>query len=76
MAGSRTGTPSIWKKAVEITRLKGKLGGGDMTTKLSAEFTACVDALITCTLALLATDDYVLKVDATAPLGPEDISGP
>jgi len=73
MAGSRTGTPSIWKKAVEITRLKGLLGGGDMTAKLGSEFTACVDALITCTLALLATDDHVLSIDRTAPLGPEDI---
>lgn len=75
MAGSRTGTPTIWNYAVKITRLKGKLGGGDMTDKLNSEFTACVDALITCTLALLATDDYVLKVDRTAPLGPED-TGP
>lgn len=76
MAGSRTGTPTIWKKAVEIARLKGKLGGGDMTAKLGADFTACIDALIACTLVVLTTDDYVLKIDATAPLGPEDISGP
>lgn len=73
MAGSRTGTPSIWKAAKEITRLKGSLGAGDMTAKLGGEFTACVDALITCTLALLASDDYVLSIDHTVPGGPEDI---
>ena len=72
MAGSRTGTPTIWKKAVEITRLKGKLGGGDMTLKLGSEFTACIDALIACTIAVLATDDHVLSIDRTAPAGPED----
>jgi hypothetical protein len=72
MAGSRTGTPSIWKKAVEITRLQGKLGAGDMTTKLGADFTACINALVACTLVVLSTDDYVLKVDHTVPGGPED----
>lgn len=76
MAGSRTGTPTIWKKAVEIVRLKGKLGGGDMTEKLGADFTACIDALIACTLVVLTTDDYVLKIDNTTPLGPEDFGPP
>lgn len=76
MAGSRTGTPTIWQHAVKITRLQGKLGAGDMTSKLGADFTACINALVACTLVVLSTDDYVLKVDATAPLGPEDIGGP
>lgn len=72
MAGSRTGTPTIWQLALQITRLKGRLGGGDMTAKLGAEFTACIDALIACTLVVLTTDDYVLMIDNTAPAGPED----
>jgi hypothetical protein len=45
-----------------------------MTTKLGADFTSCINALVTCTLALLATDDYVLKIDHTAPMGPEDVA--
>lgn len=76
MAGSRTGTPSIWLLALKIARLKGKLGGADMTAKLGSDFTACIDALIACTLVVLTTDDYVLKIDNTAPLGPEDFGPP
>ena len=74
MAGSRTGTPSIWKHAVKITRLKQTFGGADMTAKLGSEFTACIDALIACTIAVLATDDFVLQIDTTTPLGPEDLA--
>jgi len=72
MAGSRTGTPTIWVNAREIARLKNKYGAADMTAKLGAEFTACVDALVTCTLAVLVSDDFVLKIDRTLPTGPED----
>lgn len=72
MAGSRTGTPSIWKKSVEIARLYGKLGAGDMGAKLGTPFADCINALVACTIAVLSTDDYVLKVDHTVPGGPED----
>jgi len=72
MAGSRTGTPTIWVLARDIARLKNKYGAADMTAKLGSEFTACVDAIVTCVAAVLLTDDYVLKIDHTAPAGPED----
>lgn len=73
MAGSRTGTPTIWVLAKQITRLKNKYGGSDMTAALGADFTACINALVACTLVVLSTDDFVLKIDRTTPLGPEDI---
>jgi hypothetical protein len=76
MAGSRTGTPTIWKRSVQIARLYQKLGASDMTAKLGAPYTSCIQALITCVVDVLATDDFVLQIDATAPLGPEDIGGP
>jgi hypothetical protein len=76
MAGSRTGTPTIWNAAREITRLKNKYGAADMSAKLGADFAACIDALVTCTLVVLTTDDFVLKIDRTAPAGPEDIGVP
>lgn len=72
MAGSKTGTASIWQHARSIQRLKGKYGAADMTARLSSDFTACVDALIACTIAILSTDDHVLQIDRTAPAGPED----
>ena len=72
MAGSKTGTSSIWQAARKIQRLKGKYGAADMAARLSPDFVACVDALIACTIAILATDDQVLKIDRVAPLGPED----
>ena len=76
MAGSKTGTASIWIAARKIQRLKSKYGAADMTTRLSADFTACIDALILCTIAILSTDDQVLKIDFTLPTGPEDFPPP
>ena len=73
MAGSRTGTPTIWKLTTKIVRLKQKFGASDMTEALGSEFTACIDALIACAIAVMATDDYVLQIDNTAPAGPEDL---
>ena len=73
MAGSRTGTPTIWARAHEIARLKNKYGAADMVAKLGSPFAECINALVTCVAAVLLTDDQVLKIDHTAPLGPEDI---
>lgn len=73
MAGSKTGTPTIWREAVKITRLYQKYGASDMATKLGTPFKDCVTALIACTVAVLATDDFVLQIDRTPPAGPEDI---
>lgn len=76
MAGSKTGTPSIWLAARKIQRMKGKYGAADMGAKLGDPFVVCVDALIACVVAVLATDDQVLKIEHTAPYGPEDLPLP
>jgi len=72
VAGSRTGTPSIWRHALKITRLKGTLGASDLAAKTSVEFETCVNALVACALTILASDDFPLMIDSTEPLGPED----
>jgi len=76
MSGSRTGTPSIVKKAGEITRLYSTLGAVDLATKTSNEFLVCVQGLVACYNILRQTDDWLLKIDSTAPFGPEDLTGP
>ncbi len=76
MAGSRTGTPSIWRDARNIQRLYGTYGASDMDAKLGTAFGDCVRAIVACVIAVMATDDYVLQVDRTLPLGPEDFGGP
>lgn len=76
MAGSKTGTWSIVQHARKIASLKQKYGAADLASRTNSEFEACVTALVTCMVALLATDDYLLMKDASAPLGPEDIGGP
>jgi hypothetical protein len=76
MAGTRTGTPSIWRESVRITRLVQKFGASDMAAKLGTPYADCVNALVTCVIAVLASDDFVLQVDYTTPGGPEDISLP
>jgi hypothetical protein len=74
MAGSRTGTPTIWKESVRIARLYQKYGASDMTAALGAPYTACIQALVTCVVTVLASDDFVLQIDRTPPAGPEDLA--
>jgi hypothetical protein len=72
MAGSRTGTASVWREAVKIRRLVATYGASDMTARLGADFTACVNALVACVAAVYATDNAPLEIDRVAPAGPED----
>lgn len=73
MAGSRTGTPTIWNESVKIARMVQKFGASDMDAKLGVPYGDCVRALVACVIAVLATDDFVLKIDRTPPAGPEDL---
>ena len=76
MAGSRTGTSSIWELSRKIARLKQTYGAADMATRLGPDYAACIDAVVTCVIAVLATDEAVLKIDRVAPYGPEDLPVP
>lgn len=72
MAGSRTGTASIWKHATKIQKLVAIYGANDMTARLGADFTACVTALVNCVVAIYGTDNAPLEIDRVPPAGPED----
>lgn len=72
MAGSKTGTPSIWRKMREIATLKQKYGAADAATRLSPDVADCINAIVICVTAHLLTDDYILMVDRTGEAGPED----
>jgi hypothetical protein len=77
MAGSKTGSKSIWKHSRKIAQLYQKYGASDINT-ITSEGTVygdCVRALITCVLAVLAADDFPLEIDYTAG-GPEDLGPP
>lgn len=76
MAGTRTGTATIVRLAGQITRLVGTYGASDMAARTSTDFATCVTGLVACYNVLRATDDFLLKVDFTAPLGPEDVGPP
>jgi hypothetical protein len=73
MAGTRTGTSTIVRLCGEITRLASTYGASDLAARTSSDFATCVAGLVACYNILRATDDFLLKVDFTAPLGPEDI---
>jgi hypothetical protein len=73
MAGSRTGTASIWRYAKKIQKLQATYGASDMTARLGADFTACVNALVACVIAIYGVDNFPLEVDRVAPHGPEDL---
>ena len=76
MAGSRTGTSTIWRDARNIARVYQKLGAADLEARTNTAFKDCVTAIVTCVLAILASDDFPLQIDRTSPLGPEDTGGP
>jgi hypothetical protein len=73
MAGSKTGTASIWRHTVKIVQLKQKYGAADIEARLGTPFKDCLNALVNCAVAVMASDDYVLQIDRTLPLGPEDV---
>lgn len=74
MAGSKTGSPSIWKHSLKIYRLYSKYGASDidMVTNEGAAYGDCVRAIVTCVAAILLSDDLPLQIDRHAPYGPED----
>lgn len=78
MAGSKTGSKTIFKHAKSIARLYNKYGASDIDT-ITAEgvaFGDCVRAIVACVIAVYATDDYPLEIDYTTPGGPEDLGPP
>lgn len=73
MAGSRTGTSSIWQHAKKIQKLQAKYGAADMGARLGGEFVTCVNALVACVVAIYGTDNAPLEKDRVPPAGPEDV---
>lgn len=72
MAGSRTGTSSIYYLAKKICSLVGKYGASDLASRTSDEFAAAVAALVIACHAFEALDNYPFQVDRISPAGPED----
>lgn len=79
MAGSKTGSKTIYRHAKKIAQLYQKYGAADIDT-ITAEGSAfgdCVRAIVACVIAVQASDDFPLEIDFTAsPGGPEDVGGP
>ena len=59
MAGSRTGTSSIYYLAKKICSLVGTYGASDLGTRVSADFAAAVAALVLACHAFEALDDHL-----------------
>lgn len=74
MAGSRTGTPTVIKLARVICRVVTRYGVSDLAAKTTPEFKTAVNALVAACMAFEALDDQPAEIDATAPLGPEDVA--
>lgn len=69
---SRTGTHTIVESSRTIARMVQRHGAADLDARTTPEFGDCVRALVACFIALLATDENILKIDRHAPFGPED----
>jgi hypothetical protein len=72
MAGSRTGTSSIYYLAKKICSLVGTYGASDLGTRVSSDFRTAVLALVAACRAFEALDDHPFEVDRTGASGPED----
>lgn len=73
MAGSRTGTPSIYKFTKKICRMVNTYGASDLATRTSADFASAVLALVAACAVFDALDNFPLQIDRLAPDGPEDL---
>ena len=72
MAGSRTGTPTIYRLARGICRMVAIYGAADLSARTTPEFAAAVTALVGACRAFEALDNYPMQIDRVAPDGPED----
>ena len=72
MAGSRTGTSTIYHLARKICKMVALYGATDLSSRLSAEFATAVAALVAACQAFEALDNQPFQTDRIAPDGPED----
>jgi len=72
MAGSRTGTSTIYHLAKKICKMVNVYGAVDLGTRVSPEFATAVSALVSACQAFEALDSFPFQIDRIAPAGPED----
>jgi len=72
MAGSRTGTSTIYYLARKICKMVSLYGASDLASRTSAEFATAVTALVAACHAFEALDNFPFQIDRVAPAGPED----
>lgn len=78
MAGTKTGSPSIWRHSLKIAQLYRKYGASDidLITNSGVTYGDCVRAIVACVAEILLNDDFPLQVDRHNPAGPEDEVSP
>ena len=72
MAGSRTGTSTIYHAAKKICKMVNLYGASDLVGRTSSEFGAAVTALVAACMAFEALDNLPFQTDRIDPEGPED----
>lgn len=72
MAGTRTGTSTIYHLSKKICKMVNVYGASDLASRTSSEFQAAVTALVAACMAFEALDNFPFQTDRLAPDGPED----
>ena len=72
MAGSRTGTSTIYYLTKKICKMVAIYGATDLASRTTEEFALAVQALVAACHAFEALDNFPFQVDRTGPTGPED----
>lgn len=72
MAGTRTGTSTVYYLAKKICKMVNLYGASDLSARTSSDFAAAVDALVLACRAFEALDNYPFQVDRVSPAGVED----
>lgn len=72
MAGSKTGTSTIYYLARKICKMVSVYGASDLATRTSSDFAAAVAALVLACRAFEALDNFPFQIDRVEPDGVED----
>lgn len=74
MPKKRDGVWSAYMAAKKVCRIHAKYGIGRLSDRLGFSFANAFALLAAACAAVDLVDDYVLEIDRTAPIGPEDES--
>lgn len=73
MAGTKTGSPTVWRLVRKICQVVRRYGARDLATLTDPDIATAVGVLVIACEAFLISDDFPAEIDATPPTEDIDI---